>query len=76
MPPFTHILHELHAAQVQVLRRIGSQHVGRVDAHWLDGRVASQLGAAPQEGQELVVVQAPHAMRARRLKPAKYQGLM
>jgi hypothetical protein len=68
--PATHVLDELDAAQVQVVGRVGGQQVGRVDAHRLDGGVACQLGAAPQEGQELVVVQAPHAVRARRLQPA------
>ena len=32
--------------------------------------VADELAAAPQEGQKLVVVQAPHPVGARRLQPA------
>ena len=76
MPSVPYVLDELDAAQVQVFGGVGRQQVGRVDAHGLDGGVAGQLGAAPQEGQELVVVQAPHPVRARRLQPAQSRKLV
>lgn len=57
-----HLLDKADAAEVEVLVREGLQHLLVVDALWLQDGVADQLGGAPQEGQELVVVQPPDAV--------------
>ena len=41
-----------------------------VDGGGLDRGMGDQLRGAPDEGQELVVIQTPHPVRTRRLKPA------
>ena len=64
-----HLLDEAHAGQVQVVLPAGVQDLLVQDGPRADEGVAHQLRAAPDEGQELVVVQAPHPMRPRRLQP-------
>ena len=65
-----HMAHKPHGRQVQVVRRARLQHLGGEDGARAEVRVADQLRGAPHERQKLVVVQAPHAVRARRLQPA------
>ena len=45
------------------------RHLRCVDAGRPDGGVAHQLRGAPDEGQELVVVEPPDAVRPGRLQP-------
>jgi hypothetical protein len=40
-----------------------------VDALGPNKRVAHQLAAAPEEGEELIVIKPPHAVRPSRLQP-------
>ena len=63
--------HKPHGRQVQVVRRARLQRLGGEDGARAEVRVADQLRGAPHERQKLVVVQAPHAVRARRLQPAQ-----
>ena len=66
-----HLLDEGDGSQVEVVRRSLAQDRLLVDGGRREGGVLSQLGGAPEEGQALVVVQPPHAMRACWLQPAQ-----
>lgn len=64
-----HLLDEAHAAQVHVVGRAGIEHLLAVDGARPDEGVVHQLRRAPDKGQELIIVQSPHPVRACRLKP-------
>ena len=54
--------------EVHVIRPLFFEHELVVDALGRDVRVVQELGRAEEEGEELVVVQAPDAVRARGLE--------
>jgi hypothetical protein len=64
-----HLLDEAHAAQVHVVAGAGVEHLLAVDGARADEGVVDQLRRAPDEGQELVVIQPPHTVRPGRLQP-------
>ncbi len=68
------LAYKAHGGEVEEVRRARLQHLARVDGARADVRVAHQLRRAPHERQELVVVQAPHAVRAGGLQPAGAQA--
>lgn len=59
----------LDCLEVEVVALELLQHVGAVDALGPHVLVAHQLRGPKDEGQKVVVVQAPHAVRPRRLQP-------
>ena len=65
-----YLLDKLDTAKVEVVLCIGVQYCLTVYAARCDTCVSIQLGTAPDEGQELVVIQAPHPMRACGFQPA------
>ena len=57
-----YMLDKLDAADVKVVLCIGVQHCLTMYTAGSDAWVSIQLGAAPYEGQKLVVIQAPDPM--------------
>ena len=57
-----YLFDKFDATQVEVVSCVGVQYALAVNAAGCDGGVPIQLGAAPDEGHELVVIQAPHPM--------------
>mmetsp|Transcript_10191 Transcript_10191/g.30686 ORF Transcript_10191/g.30686 Transcript_10191/m.30686 type:complete len:298 (+) Transcript_10191:482-1375(+) len=69
---FLHVLDEPDGREVEVVIAVQSEGIVVVDGGRPHCCVPHQLRAAPEEGQELVVVQAPHPMAARRLQPVGF----
>lgn len=63
----TNLADKVNSCKVQVVCSSLLQYGITEDAIWLQGWVCDKLRGAPQEGKELVVIQAPDAMRASRL---------
>lgn len=53
-----------HSVEVEPVGGLGVERGGAVDGERADGGVPGELGGAQQKGQELKVVEAPHAVRA------------
>ena len=70
------MLDKLDTAYVEVVLCIAVQYCLIVYAAGRDAWMSIQLGTAPDEGQKLIVIQAPDPMRACWLQPtASNQGL-
>ena len=65
-----YMLDKLDTAEIEVVLCIGIKYCLTVYAAWCDTWVSVQLGTAPDEGQKLVVIQAPNPMRACGFQPA------
>lgn len=64
-----HRLHKLDGREVHVLLAVRVQQLFVVDRLGLEQRLAGHLARAPHKGQELIVIQSPHAVRAGGLQP-------
>jgi hypothetical protein len=67
----THGVDELDARKVHVLARVLGDDVCVVDRARADVLVPAELRRAEEERQEMVVVEPPHAVRARGLEPVR-----
>lgn len=70
------MLDKLDTAHVEVVLCVGVQYCLTVYAAGRDAWMSNELGTTPDEGQELVIVQAPNPMGACWFQPAaRKQGL-
>ena len=64
------MLDKLNAAKIQVIFGVGVKDCLAVYTTGRDVGVSNQLGTAPDEGQELIIIQPPDSMRACWFQPA------